>query len=157
MEVIPWYRFLARLLKKRELLSWPWRGRLRQQQRRWRRRRPVKVFCLAHFLFIFPPYQSSVCAVCSALVLQYFHPGLKSEWPKQSKENIWYKYDSVKCQSWMLDDKGDISVIFSHMQTQHFIRKPICNDRKIGANHGAFTICAYIIRDFPYFSSKCYL
>ena len=37
-----WWAFLARLLKKRELLSWPWRRR--------QRGRPVKVFCTAqHF------------------------------------------------------------------------------------------------------------
>ena len=42
--------FLARLLKKRELLSWPWRRRRRRSVKGfwWRRRgRPVKVFCSA--------------------------------------------------------------------------------------------------------------
>ena len=44
--------FLARLLKKRELLSWPWRHG-----------RPVKVFCSAQLFFCFFSvfYQSSVC------------------------------------------------------------------------------------------------
>ena len=50
--------FLARLLKKRELLSWPWCGR--------RRGHPVKVFCSAQ-LFCF--YQSSICAVRGVLLL----------------------------------------------------------------------------------------
>ena len=46
------YLFLARLLKKRELLSWPWRRRRR------RRGRPVKVFCSALLFFCLVCYMS---------------------------------------------------------------------------------------------------